>query len=40
MLLPLPRVVLAGVASSVGKTTITTAFIANAPASVFQAVPC
>src|SRR5947209_13863012 len=29
MLLTLPRIVLAGVSSSVGKTTITTAFIAN-----------
>src|SRR6266699_3114893 len=39
MLLPLPRIVLAGVSSGVGKTTITTAFIANVRARSIQVQP-
>ncbi len=39
MLLTLPRIVLAGVSSGVGKTTITTAFIANVRARSIQVQP-
>lgn len=39
MLLALPRIVLAGVSSGVGKTTITTAFIANVRARGIQVQP-
>jgi cobyrinic acid a,c-diamide synthase len=39
MLLSIPRIVLAGVSSSVGKTTITTAFIANVRARGIQVQP-
>ena len=39
MLLTLPRIVLAGVSSSVGKTTLTTAFIAHLRARGIQVQP-
>src|SRR5258708_29104707 len=39
MLLTIPRIVLAGVSSGVGKTTITTSFIANVRARGIQVQP-